>query len=71
MYTCPPKKKTKNSIQELKYDVINVLSINQKRTNKPLILCFVEIKCNENNKEIYNVRKLMNLVVTFNAPHIK
>lgn len=61
----------KNCIQELGHDVINILNIQQRKTKKPLPLFFIDLKRNENNQEIYNVRKLLNLIVTFEPPHIK
>ena len=61
----------KSGIQKLGHDVINILNIKQRKTKEPLPLFFVDIKRNDNNHEIYNVRKLLNLIVTFEPPHVK
>lgn len=61
----------KNSIQELGHEVSNIWNVKQRKTNISLPMFFVDLQPNDNNKEIYNVRKLMNLVVRFEAPYTR
>lgn len=58
----------KESLQEIGHDVTNIWNIKQRNTNKPLSMFFVDLKQNNNNKEIYKINHLLNTVVSFEAP---
>jgi hypothetical protein len=51
--------------------VVNVFNIRQARSNTPLPLFFVDLKPNENNKEIYLLRTLLYTKITFEPPRPK
>ena len=60
-----------DSLQQLGHEVTNVWNIKQRGTNKQLPMFFVDLKQANNNKDIYKIKRLMNSVVTFEAPHVK
>lgn len=61
----------KEEIEKLGHTVTNISNIKQRISRKPLPLFHIELKQNPNNKDIYNVDRLMNLIVKFEAPHPK
>lgn len=61
----------KNCIEDLGHEVTNVWNIKQRSTNKPLPMFFIDLKQNDNNKDIYKTKYLMHTSVTFEAPRTK
>ena len=53
------------------HEVTNISNIRHRITKNPLSLFFIDIKQKENNKEIYNVNRLMNSIVKTEPPLIK
>jgi hypothetical protein len=60
----------KDELQNLGHEVTNINNIKHGITKDPLSLFFVELKRKPNNKEIYNINRLMNSIVKF-EPFIK
>jgi hypothetical protein len=60
----------KYELQNLGHEVTNINNIRHKMTKDPLSVFFVELKRKPNNKEIYNINRLMNSIVKF-EPFIK
>ena len=58
----------KTEIEKHGHEVIRISNIRQNMTQKPLPLFLVEIKTSENNKQIYEINKLLNLIVGFEPP---
>lgn len=61
----------KTSIQDLGHEVINIWNVKHRKTNVSLPMFFIDLKPKDNNKEIYNIKRLLNLVVRFEAPYTK
>ena len=61
----------KFELLKLGHEVTNISNIRHRITNNPLSLSFIDIKQKENNKEIYNVNRLMNSIVKFEPPLAK
>ena len=61
----------KFELQKLGHKVTNINNIRHRVTKNPLSLFFVDIKQKENNKEIYNVNRLMKSIVKFEPPLVK
>ena len=61
----------KFELQTLGHEVTNISNIKHRVTKNPLSLFFVDLKQKENNKEIYNVNRLMNSIVKFESPLVK
>lgn len=61
----------KTEIEGLGHKVVRISNIQQRETKKPLPLFFIELETNENNKDIYKINKLLNSIVSFEAPHKK
>ena len=61
----------KEEIEKLNHKVIRITNIRKAETRKPLPLFFVEILANENNKEIYQIKSLLNTVISFESPRKK
>jgi len=61
----------KSAIEHHGHTVINVYNIKQERTNIPLSLFFVDLKPNENNKDIYKTETLNYTKVRFEPPRPK
>ena len=59
----------KKEIEELGHKVDKITSIQHKETKKPLPLFFIELVANDNNKDIFKINKLINTIVSFEAPH--
>ena len=61
----------KFELQTLGHEVTNIGNIRHRVTKNPLSLFFVDLKRKANNKEIYNVNRLMNSIVKFEPPLVK
>lgn len=61
----------KSELEKLGHTVINISNIKNRITKNPLSMFYVDFKQKENNKEIYKVTRLLNTIVSFEAPHIK
>ena len=61
----------KSEIEKLEHKVIRITNIRQRITQKPLPLFFVELESNENNKKIFEINKLLNLIISFEPPRKK
>ena len=61
----------KRSISDKDHEVTNIWNIKQRNTNKPLPMFFVDLKPQDNNKDIYNIKLLLNTCVQFEAPHAR
>jgi hypothetical protein len=59
---------TKRSIMDKGHEVINIWKIKQRNTNKPLSMFFVDLKPQDNNKDIYSIKLLLNICARFEAP---
>lgn len=64
-------KDIKDSSTSLGHEVMHVWNIKQKETNIPLPVFFIDLIPKNNNKEIYNIKSLMNSIVEFEPPHSK
>jgi hypothetical protein len=58
----------KHELQNLGHEVTNISNIRHRITKNPLSLFFVDLKQKANNKEIYNINRLMDSVVKFEPP---
>ena len=61
----------KFELQTLGHEVTNISNIRHRVTKNPLSLFFIDLKQKGNNKEIYNVNRLMNSIVKFEPPLVK
>ena len=61
----------KFKLQTLGHEVTNISNIRHRVTKNPLSLFFVDLKQKGNNKEIYNVNRLMNSIFKFEQPLVK
>ena len=61
----------KSEIEKFEHKVIRIANIKQRITHKALPLFFIEIESKENNKKIYEINKLLNLIVSFEPPRKK
>ncbi|PNF21360.1 hypothetical protein B7P43_G17732 [Cryptotermes secundus] len=71
MHQTTDLKELSNSLADKGHMVINIWNVMQRITNVQLPLFFVDLKAQDNNKEIYKITLLMNTCVQFEAPHIK
>lgn len=71
MHSSIQEDEIKNTLKGLCHEVIHVWNIKQKKMNTPLPMFFHDLKPSDNNIEIYNIRRLSNLVVRVEAPYIK
>ncbi|KAL7299035.1 hypothetical protein TKK_0008130 [Trichogramma kaykai] len=60
----------KKELQELGHKVTRISNIQQHITRRALPMFFEELKVAENNKEIFNVKRLLHMVVAFEPPRI-
>ena len=65
------KEEIKDAIQELGHRVRNIINIRHKITKQPLSLFYIDLEPQTNNKDIFNVRTLINTIVKFEPPHAK
>ena len=61
----------KRSVKNKGHEVSSIWNINQRNTNKPLPMFFVDLKPQDKNKDIYNIKLLLNTCVQFEAPHAR
>ncbi len=61
----------KQAIENLEHSVRQIHNIKCRVTGKPLNLFFIDLEPNINNKNIYDVKYLLNLKVLFEEPHKK
>ena len=61
----------KFELLKLGHKVTNISNIRHRVTKNPLSLFFIDIKQKQNNKEIYNVNRLMNSIVKIEPPLVK
>ena len=61
----------KYELQNLGHEVINISNIKHRISKNPLSLFFIDLKQKGNNKEIYNVNRLINSIVKFEPPLVK
>ena len=61
----------KIELSKLGHEVTNVSNIRHRVTKDPLSLFFIDLKQKPNNKEIYNISRLMNAIVKFEPPQTK
>ena len=66
------------NLDELKFELLNrghevrnISNIRHRISKKPLSLFFIALKQKPNNKQIYNINRLMNSVVKIELPFIK
>ena len=61
----------KIELSKLGHEVTNVSNIRHRVTKDPLSLSFMDLKQKPNNKEIYNISRLMNAIVKLEPPQTK
>lgn len=61
----------KDSINAHGHIVTNIWNVKQRGTKKPLPMFYVEIKPDSNNKQIYNIKHLLQCKINFEPPHQK
>ena len=61
----------KFELLKLGHEVVNISNIRHRISKNPLSLFFVDLKQNSNNKQIYNIKQLMNSIVKIEPPLIK
>ena len=61
----------KFELQTLGHEVTNISNIRHRVTKNPLSLFFIDIKQKQNNKDIYNINRLMNSIVKIEPPLVK
>lgn len=61
----------KVAIEELDHKVTNIWNIKDRKSKAPLPLHYIDLKPNQNNKNIYNVKRLLHCCVVFEPPRPK
>uniref|UniRef100_A0A6M2DQ16 Putative nucleic-acid-binding protein from transposon x-element n=1 Tax=Xenopsylla cheopis TaxID=163159 RepID=A0A6M2DQ16_XENCH len=61
----------KTAIEAYGHEVTNIWNIKNKTTKIPLPLFYIDLKQKSNNKNIYDIKKLLNTIVTFEPAHVK
>lgn len=61
----------KQEIEQHNHTVVRISNIKQAISQKPLPLFFIEIESRDNNKEIFQIKKLMHTVISFEPPRKK
>lgn len=61
----------KSELKELGHDAINISNIRHRVTKNPLLMFYVELKSNVNNKDIYKIVHLLNSRIYFEPPNRK
>lgn len=61
----------KVALEELDHKVTNIWNIKDRKTKMPLPLHYIDLKPNQNNKNIYNVKRLLHCCVVFEPPRPK
>lgn len=71
MHPTTDTNKLKEEIKKHNHKVIKIINILENRIKLPLPLFFIELQQKDNNKEIYNIKKLVNTIITFEQPYKK
>lgn len=71
MHPTADTKELKEEIEKHNHKVIKITNILENRTKVPLPLFFIELQQKDNNKEIYNIKNLLNTIITFEQPYKK
>lgn len=71
MHPSTDPEEIKTALYDIGHTSTNIWNIKQRNTKKPLPLFIVELKTNPNNKSIYEVKSLMNCIITFEPPRPK
>lgn len=58
-------------LQNLGHEVTNIMNVTNRQTKEKKNLFFIDIKRNDNNNEIFKIKKFLNSVVIFEEPHKK
>lgn len=66
-----PNEEIREEIELHGHKVINVCNIKQRTSNKPLPMFWVNIKSENNNKDIYNISTLLHTKIVFEPPKKK
>lgn len=61
----------KEELEKLGHQVRNITNVLHRQTKEPLALFFVDLEPCPNNKDIFSIKRLANMVVTFEAPYVK
>lgn len=61
----------KKELKERGHEVVNLHKIKDRDTKKELPVWFIDIKPNQNNKDIFNITRLAHSVIKFEPPHVK
>jgi len=70
----PPEERTddiKRDIEDLGHTVTNIWNIKKRGTKEPLNMFYVELKSENNNKDIYQTIHVLGYRVKFEPPHVK
>lgn len=68
MYPSTDVQDIKAEIEAQNHKVIKITNILETKTEKPLPLFFIEIQQRENNKDVYNIKQLLNTIISFEQP---
>lgn len=71
MHPTADTKKLKEEIEKHNHKIIKITNILENRTKVPLPLFFIELQQKDNNKEIYNIKNLLNTIIIFEHPYKK
>lgn len=71
MHPTADTKELKEEIEKHNHKIIKITNILENRTKVPLPLFFIELQQKDNNKEIYNIKNLLNTIITFEHPYKK
>lgn len=61
----------KSALGDLQHEVRNIWNIKHRQTKQPLNIFYIDLKPQSNNKDIYNLKSILNCKVTFEAPKPK
>lgn len=61
----------KKEIEVLNHKVIRITNILNNRTKRPLLLFYIELQQQSNNKDIYETKYLLNIIINFKQPYKK
>lgn len=71
MHYSTPTEEIEQQINSQGHEVVNISNILDKRTKKPLSLFWVNLKTNQKNKEIYNIKSMLHTKISFEPPKPK
>lgn len=58
-------------LASLGHKVRNIVNARHRLTKEPLPLFYIDLEPNPNNKKIFEVKQLLRMIVTFEAPYVK